>query len=43
VIYLMTGRPVDAESALKRAEKSGFPVNAHLKEDIKKANAQAKH
>jgi len=42
VIYLMTGRPVDAESALKRAEKSGFPVNAHLKEDIKKANAARK-
>src|SRR5258708_19175199 len=43
VIYLMTGRPADAESAIKRAEKSGLPVNAHLKEDIKKANAQAKH
>jgi len=43
VIYLMTGRPVDAESAIKRAEKSGFPVNAHLKEDIKKANAQPRH
>jgi tetratricopeptide (TPR) repeat protein len=42
VIYLMTGRPVDAESAIKRAEKSGFPVNAHLKEDIKKANAARK-
>lgn len=43
VIYLMTGRPVDAESAIKRAEKSGFPVNAHLKDDIKKANAEPKH
>ena len=42
VIYLMTGRPVDAESAIKRAEKSGFPVNAHLKEDIKRANAARK-
>jgi tetratricopeptide (TPR) repeat protein len=43
VIYLMTGRPVDAEGAIKRAEKSGFPVNAHLKDDIKKANAETKH
>ncbi|HYU41799.1 MAG TPA: tetratricopeptide repeat protein [Vicinamibacteria bacterium] len=42
VIYLMTDRPVDAESAIKRAEKSGFPVNAHLKEDIEKANAARK-
>jgi tetratricopeptide (TPR) repeat protein len=43
VIYLKSGRPADAEAEIKRAEKSGFPVNAHLKEDVKKANAEHGH
>ena len=42
VIYLLTGLPAEAETELSRAEKSGFPVNPHLKEDIKKAKAGGK-
>jgi tetratricopeptide (TPR) repeat protein len=37
VIYLMTGQPAQAETELSLAEKSGFPVNPRLKDDIKKA------
>ena len=42
VIYLLTGLPAEAETELSRAEKSGFPVNPRLKEDIKKARAGQK-
>lgn len=42
VIYLMTGLPAEAETELTRAEKSGFPINPRLKEDIKKAKAEHK-
>jgi tetratricopeptide (TPR) repeat protein len=42
VIYLMTGLPAEAETELTRAEKSGFPINPRLKEDIKKAKAARK-
>jgi tetratricopeptide (TPR) repeat protein len=42
VIYLLTGLPAEAETELSRAEKSGFPINPHLKEDIKKAKAARK-
>ena len=42
VIYLMTGLPAEAETELTRAEKSGFPINPRLKEDIKKAKAAHK-
>lgn len=37
VIYLMSGQPAQAETELTLAEKSGFPVNPRLKDDIKKA------
>lgn len=37
VIFLMTGRPAEAEASLKQAEKNGFKVNAKLKDDIKAA------
>lgn len=36
VVYLMTNRPADAETAVKAAEKVGYRVNPHLKEDIQK-------
>lgn len=42
VIYLMTGLPAEAETELARAEKSGFPINPRLREDIKKAKAALK-
>ena len=42
VIYLLTGLPAEAETELSRAEKSGFPVNPRLKEDVKKARAGQK-
>jgi tetratricopeptide (TPR) repeat protein len=34
VVYLITGRPTDAETELKAAEKAGFRVNPKLKDDI---------
>jgi tetratricopeptide (TPR) repeat protein len=34
VVYMMTGRVQDAESAIKAAEKAGFSVNPQLKKDI---------
>jgi len=37
VIYLMTGRPDEAEASMKLAEKNGFRVNPALKEDVKLA------
>lgn len=37
VIYLMTGRPNEAENAMKLAEKNGFRVNPALKDDVKAA------
>ena len=36
VIYLQKGQKVDAENAVKLAEKNGFKVNPQLKEDIQK-------
>jgi superkiller protein 3 len=41
VIYLMTGQLEEAESAIRRAEKSGFRVNPNLKKDLKEAKAAA--
>jgi Flp pilus assembly protein TadD len=40
VIYMLSGRLDEAEAAVKAAEKSGFPVNPRLKDDIKKARAK---
>ncbi len=37
VVYLITKRPVEAAAELNAAEKSGFKVNAQLKEDVKNA------
>jgi tetratricopeptide (TPR) repeat protein len=37
VLYLQTGRPGEAEEALKNAKKAGFRVNPQLEKDIKKA------
>ena len=34
VVYLITGRPTDADAEVKAAEKAGFRVNPKLKEDI---------
>lgn len=39
VVYLQTGRYRQAETEVKAAEKAGFRVNPHLKEDVKKALA----
>ena len=36
VIYMQTGRLVEAEQSLKLAEKAGFRVNPQFKEDLKK-------
>jgi tetratricopeptide (TPR) repeat protein len=36
VIYLQKGQRVEAENAVKLAEKNGFRVNPQLKEDIQK-------
>lgn len=35
--YLISNQATDAERELKLAEKAGYPVNPHLKDDIKKA------
>ena len=40
VIYLMTGRPNEAEESMKLAEKNGFRVNPAFKEDLKAAKAK---
>jgi tetratricopeptide (TPR) repeat protein len=34
VVYLMTGRPAEAEASLQQAEKAGYRVNPQLKKDI---------
>ena len=39
VIYMQTGRLVEAEQSLKLAEKAGFRVNPQFKEDLKKKKA----
>jgi Flp pilus assembly protein TadD len=36
VIYLLTGRKKDAETAVKAAEKAGFRVNPKLKDDVRR-------
>jgi tetratricopeptide (TPR) repeat protein len=41
VIYMMTGRFPEASEALKRAEKSGFPVSAALKSDLEQRTRAA--
>lgn len=41
VVYLLTGRSADADTAIKAAEKAGFRVNPHLKEDLKKARTRS--
>ena len=38
VYYMLSGRKVDAENAVKQAERAGFKVNPQLKADIKKLN-----
>lgn len=37
VLYLTTGRPDEADNAVRAAEKTGFRVNEELKGDIRKA------
>jgi tetratricopeptide (TPR) repeat protein len=36
VVYMRAGRKVDAETAVKNAERNGFRVNPRLKDDIRK-------
>lgn len=36
VVYMMSGKKVEAENSVKLAEKAGFKVNPQLKADIKK-------
>jgi tetratricopeptide (TPR) repeat protein len=40
VVCLTTGRPVEAQEAVKKAKKSGFKVNPALEDDIKAAKAK---
>jgi len=40
VVYLITGRPVEADASLKAAEQAGFKVNPRLKADIAAAVAK---
>ena len=40
VVYMLTQRYAEANSAITAAEKSGFRVNPQLKEDLKKASAR---
>ena len=40
VVCLTTGRPDEAEDAVKKAKKSGFKVNPALEDDIKAAKAK---
>lgn len=42
VVYLQTGRYLDAEKAVKAAEKVGFKVNPMLKDDIAARKSEAK-
>ncbi len=42
VVYLQTGRYLDAEKAVKAAEKVGFKVNPMLKDDIAARKSDAK-
>jgi tetratricopeptide (TPR) repeat protein len=42
VIYLMTGRAEEAETAIKQAERNGFSVNPALKNDVKAAKEKAR-
>jgi tetratricopeptide (TPR) repeat protein len=37
VVYLLTGRPAEAEKAVAAAKKTGFRVNPQLEQDIKNA------
>ena len=37
VVYMESGRRLDAEEAVRNAEKNGFRVNPRLKEDIKRS------
>jgi tetratricopeptide (TPR) repeat protein len=39
VLYLMTGRPTQAEQSVQSAERAGFRVPSGLKEDIRKSKA----
>ena len=41
VVYLMTSRYVDAENAVKAAEKAGYSVSPNLKDDIKRKKSGA--
>ena len=41
VVYLMTSRHVDAENAVKAAEKAGYNVSPNLKDDIKRKKSGA--
>lgn len=38
VVYMMTGRPKEAELSLRLAEKAGYRVNPQLKKDIAQRN-----
>jgi tetratricopeptide (TPR) repeat protein len=40
VVYMTTGRYLEADAEIKAAEKAGFRVNPQLKEDVKKASAR---
>jgi Flp pilus assembly protein TadD len=37
VLYLMSGRPKEAQTEIDAAEKAGFKVNPQLKADVKNA------
>jgi len=40
VVYLMTGRPPDAQTEIDAAEKAGYKVNPQLKADVRAAVAK---
>jgi len=40
VVYLMTGRPSDAQTEINAAEKAGYKVNPQLKADVRAAVAK---
>jgi tetratricopeptide (TPR) repeat protein len=42
VVYLMTGRPDEAQASIELAERNGFRVNPAFKEDLKKATEAVK-
>jgi len=41
VVYFVTGRVAEAETAIKAAERAGFKVNPRLKDDIAAAKKKS--